>query len=124
MQSLSSLCRRIIERYAIKAANIIGAYDSAPTRKTDPSGYFDWKLFNSLVGIYPHLFDSSQLDADQQREVLLESMPQSDARVRILQQQLNRYEYILVFSKYVFISKNLTNILILRFITKKLIYGV
>ncbi len=90
IQSVGKLCKQLVSKYCIKPKNIIGAYDSAPTRVYDPSGYFDWKLFNSIVGIYPKLFDS-QLSVDQQQQVLLHTISHYDSNVEIMQQQLTAY---------------------------------
>ena len=43
MLSLEALLTRLREKYKIPAANFIGHSDLAPTRKVDPSVYFDWK---------------------------------------------------------------------------------
>ncbi len=79
-------------RYGIKAQNIVGHADIAPDRKSDPSGYFDWKKFYAFLGIYDGLFESALTDV-QQREVLLHSGSTDTERIIKLQQDLAAFGY-------------------------------
>jgi N-acetyl-anhydromuramyl-L-alanine amidase AmpD len=79
-------------RYGIKPQNIVGHADIAPDRKSDPSGYFDWKKFYAFLGVYDGLFDSA-LTEIQQREVLLHSGSTDTERILKLQQDLAAFGY-------------------------------
>ena len=79
-------------RYGIKAQNIVGHADIAPGRKSDPSGYFDWKKFYAVLGVYDGLFESPLTEA-QQREVLLHSGSPDILLILKLQQDLAAFGY-------------------------------
>ena len=51
-QTLSKLSQTIMQQYPqITPQRIIGHSDIAPTRKTDPGPYFDWRLFYRLINL-------------------------------------------------------------------------
>ena len=58
IKSVSSLCVRLIDRYAIPAFNVLGHSDIAPKRKEDPGELFPWKqLASEGVGAWPRTTD-------------------------------------------------------------------
>lgn len=46
MDSVIKLSKAIIEKYSIKAYNVVGHSDIAPSRKKDPGELFDWELLS------------------------------------------------------------------------------
>lgn len=58
LQSCLSLCKSLMQKYAIAPENVIGHSDVAPDRKADPGEHFDWQGFAAHgVGIYPRIVD-------------------------------------------------------------------
>jgi N-acetylmuramoyl-L-alanine amidase len=54
MESLIILCKEIVSRHQIPAYNIVGHSDIAPSRKVDPSHYFNWQMLADRgIGLYP-----------------------------------------------------------------------
>tara|TARA_B100000029_G_C17412115_1_gene901138 strand:- start:118 stop:843 length:726 start_codon:yes stop_codon:yes gene_type:complete len=53
VRSLKKICKKIIKKYNIKKANIVGHSDIAPLRKIDPGEKFPWKLLaREKIGIW------------------------------------------------------------------------
>lgn len=90
MQTVAQLCRQIVMRYGIAANNIVAHGDCASVEKHNPSVYFNWQLFYSIVGVYPQLFDSRLSLTEQERVLLSMSTEQFDINTQILQQQLKK----------------------------------
>jgi N-acetylmuramoyl-L-alanine amidase len=64
MESLIILCKDILSRHQIPAYNIVGHSDIAPSRKVDPSHYFNWQMLaDKGIGLYPKYIpiDSTKL---------------------------------------------------------------
>jgi N-acetylmuramoyl-L-alanine amidase len=54
MQALEQLARAVIARHPIRAHNVVGHSDVAPTRKQDPGELFDWRrLAEAGIGLWP-----------------------------------------------------------------------
>ncbi|MBP2299480.1 N-acetylmuramoyl-L-alanine amidase [Azospirillum picis] len=78
MAAVAELCRDVILRHGIAAADVLGHSDVAPARKEDPGELFDWPgLAAQGIGLWP---TPSQADEG----------PFSDAEVAAL---LGRYGY-------------------------------
>lgn len=57
MASLKKLSLSLIQKYSIRASNIVGHSDIAPNRKMDPGPHFDWKkLSKGGIGRWPSTF--------------------------------------------------------------------
>jgi len=57
MASLKKLSLSLIQKYGIRAYNVVGHSDIAPSRKMDPGPHFDWKkLSKAGVGRWPTTF--------------------------------------------------------------------
>jgi N-acetylmuramoyl-L-alanine amidase len=80
------------DRYNVKPNNIVGHADIAPGRKFDPSGYFDWKRFNSKIGIFNGLFNS-KLSPEDQKKVLMDWSVGKAQEIGSLQKKLADYGY-------------------------------
>lgn len=50
MEAVTALSREILARHNIRADNVVGHSDIAPTRKQDPGEWFDWR-FLALHGV-------------------------------------------------------------------------
>ena len=70
MNSVAEIAKDIILRWRIEPKNIVGHADVAPSRKEDPSGYFDWKHFYENLGILNGLYDSSLTPTEQNQTLL------------------------------------------------------
>jgi len=78
MAAVAALCRGIVARHGIAAADVLGHSDVAPARKEDPGELFDWPgLAAQGIGLWP---TPSQADDG----------PWSDAEIPAL---LGRYGY-------------------------------
>ncbi|PWC34675.1 N-acetylmuramoyl-L-alanine amidase [Azospirillum sp. TSO35-2] len=54
MDSVATLCRAIMGRHGIAAAEVLGHSDVAPSRKEDPGELFDWPgLAAQGIGLWP-----------------------------------------------------------------------
>lgn len=54
MQALEHLAHAILARHPIRAGNVVGHSDVAPTRKQDPGELFDWRrLAEAGIGLWP-----------------------------------------------------------------------
>ena len=63
MDAVALLCRNIMERHGIEAANVLGHSDIAPGRKIDPGELFDWPMLaRHGIGLWP---EPDQADFDQ-----------------------------------------------------------
>jgi N-acetylmuramoyl-L-alanine amidase len=59
MAAVTALCREIIDRHAIAAADVLGHSDVAPARKEDPGELFDWPgLAAQGIGLWPDPTDA------------------------------------------------------------------
>ena len=64
MKKLKSLLKHLIKSYEISPKNVLGHSDIAPSRKSDPGEYFDWKeLSNSGLALFPEV--SSPMTCDR-----------------------------------------------------------
>lgn len=71
MTAAVSLAVEILGRYPIPPRNVVGHSDVAPTRKTDPGEFFDWKgLSEKGVGLWPGEADMLDMDADRLAQML------------------------------------------------------
>uniref|UniRef100_A0A914VF95 N-acetylmuramoyl-L-alanine amidase n=1 Tax=Plectus sambesii TaxID=2011161 RepID=A0A914VF95_9BILA len=96
VKAVAALCRKIIDRWNISPQDIVAHGDIAPSRKHDVSGWFNWTMFYSEVGLFPGLFVSNITTA-QQQSILLSTSANStvfDAKVQNLQQRLSDYGYV------------------------------
>jgi len=92
VRRVAALSKVIVERWHIPPQNIIAHSDVRNSDKTDVSGWFDWRLFYEIVGVFPNLFDSS-LSADEQRRVLQQPSSFDATALRTIQQSLSNYGY-------------------------------
>ncbi len=54
MESLVTLCHKVLGRHAIAPARVLGHSDVAPARKQDPGERFDWAaLARASIGLWP-----------------------------------------------------------------------
>lgn len=54
IQSVTQLCKGILDRHPIEARNVVGHSDVAPSRKEDPGELFPWqKLAQDGIGLWP-----------------------------------------------------------------------
>jgi len=92
VRRVAALSKVIMDRWHIPPKNIIAHGDLAPSRKNDVSGYWNWTLFNEVVGIFPGLFISQLSDAEQRR-VLQQASSFDASALRTIQQNLSNYGY-------------------------------
>jgi N-acetylmuramoyl-L-alanine amidase len=63
MKKLKSLLKHLIKSYEISPKNVLGHSDIAPSRKSDPGEYFDWKeLSNSGLALFPEVSNPMTCD--------------------------------------------------------------
>jgi N-acetylmuramoyl-L-alanine amidase len=68
---LEKICKHLIKKYKIKADNIVGHSDIAPSRKIDPGEKFPWKKFASKkIGIW-HQYKPDLLKKFRRKKVLI-----------------------------------------------------
>ena len=69
MNSLIVLLRELLALYQINPKNVLGHSDIAPSRKTDPGKWFDWRLLSENgLAIFPKV--SLPIDSDKQSFLL------------------------------------------------------
>ena len=65
IKAVENLCRLLIRRYNIPAANIVAHSDIAPTRKSDPGKAFPWQyLAENNIGLWYDLADADKIKED------------------------------------------------------------
>ncbi|HEY0834409.1 MAG TPA: N-acetylmuramoyl-L-alanine amidase [Azospirillum sp.] len=73
MDAVENLCRAVMGRHGIGAADVIGHSDIAPERKEDPGELFDWpRLARAGIGLWPApaMADDGPFDAAEVRALL------------------------------------------------------
>ncbi|MEO0348412.1 MAG: N-acetylmuramoyl-L-alanine amidase [Pseudomonadota bacterium] len=87
--SVIALSKRLINKYSIEPANVVGHSDIAPARKDDPGVHFPWgRLFEHGVGMYvdtpPNLVEGAKV---------LAKLGDRGEQVQLIQQFLARIGY-------------------------------
>ena len=89
INAVIALCKDIMSRHDIPAANVLGHSDIAPARKIDPGEHFPWQgLAAAGLGLWPEGND----DDDPDRRILFE-IGTRDRGVAALQSGLARIGY-------------------------------
>ena len=71
MEAFRALAAEIIARHAIPARNVVGHSDVAPSRKSDPGEFFDWRgLAEAGIGLWPRPADHLETVAERIVEML------------------------------------------------------
>ena len=71
MSAAVELAGDILGRHPIALRNVVGHSDVAPTRKTDPGEFFDWKgLAGRGIGLWPGEADILEMDPDRLSQML------------------------------------------------------
>ncbi len=74
LAAFEELAAAILARHPIPAGNVVGHSDVAPTRKTDPGEFFDWRrMATAGIGLWPqpaeHREDDQSRLADMLRDI-------------------------------------------------------
>ena len=73
MDAFRELATGIIARHPIPARNVVGHSDVAPTRKSDPGEFFDWRgLAADGIGLWPEPADHLEQDPARTAALLAE----------------------------------------------------
>jgi N-acetyl-anhydromuramyl-L-alanine amidase AmpD len=86
-EAVAALSQVLVTKYEISPKNIVSHADFAPSRKSDVSGYFDYKSFYETLGIYSGLY-TSDLTVSDQVKMLLQPSTAYNSKVKSIQQQL------------------------------------
>lgn len=71
LHSAMCLCRDLMHRYNIPAANIVAHSDVAPTRKPDPGIAFPWQQFAARgIGLWYDLSDADKINENNVEKLL------------------------------------------------------
>jgi N-acetylmuramoyl-L-alanine amidase len=63
MDAFRALASEIVDRHPIPARNVVGHSDVAPTRKSDPGEFFDWRGLSAVgIGLWPEPADHLEQD--------------------------------------------------------------